>query len=354
MTPSAPATTAIDPTAAAPAWRPWHSTITGQGRFGWLLGLQVSLAFAGPAVAAHLGGLEVPDAAMLSLAGLLFVLVASGLGPDLRSRVPSSGAVVAGLGAAGLLAQVVHLRSAFGVVVLAAAAGATALAPAVSPRFAAAFRAFALTLVLLVAVAPSARATELLVLGSLLAFASVEATRPLGRTRLLAPRMPRPVAPAPLDRSATTAHALRLAVAIGLCAWLALAVGATSPFTAHATWAMVGVWVALRPHHHLTRDLAVQRFAGTVVGAAATLAVVAAYPSGHWLGWGLVPLVFVAFGLRSVNYAWYCVAVTPVIVVGFTGTELEPDVLAARVIWTALGVAIAYLVARLIRPVARP
>ena len=47
-------------------------------------------------------------------------------------------------------------------------------------------------------------------------------------------------------------------------------------------------------------------------------------------------------------------AVTPVIVVGFAGTHVDLEVLAARVLWTALGVAVAYAVARLLLPDAGP
>ena len=50
-----------------------------------------------------------------------------------------------------------------------------------------------------------------------------------------------------------------------------------------------------------------------------------------------------SFGLRSVNYAWYCVALTPIVVLGFAGGPLDYRILAARVTWTAAGVALAMI-----------
>ncbi len=80
-----------------------------------------------------------------------------------------------------------------------------------------------------------------------------------------------------------------------------------------------------------------------MVGAALTILLAATLPHGIWIGWIFLPLAFVCFGLRSVNYAWYCVVLTPIVVLGFAGGPLDPQVLAARVTWTVIGVALAVL-----------
>jgi uncharacterized membrane protein YccC len=101
------------------------------------------------------------------------------------------------------------------------------------------------------------------------------------------------------------------------------------------------LWIALQPGASATRSLALQRGAGTVVGALVTLAFGVVVPHTIWLGWVLAVLAFVAFGLRTVNYAWYCVVLTPIVVLGFAGQPLDHRVLAARVAWTTAGVLLA-------------
>ena len=66
-------------------------------------------------------------------------------------------------------------------------------------------------------------------------------------------------------------------------------------------------------------------------------------PGSIWIGWLLVVLAFVAFGLRTVNYAWYCIVLTPIVVLGFTSGPLNLPVLAARVAWTTVGVLLAVI-----------
>jgi uncharacterized membrane protein YccC len=67
-------------------------------------------------------------------------------------------------------------------------------------------------------------------------------------------------------------------------------------------------------------------------------------PHGLWIGWLFLALAFVAFGLRTVNYAWYCALLTPIVVLGFADARLDTEVLAARVTWTLVGVVIAAVV----------
>ena len=66
---------------------------------------------------------------------------------------------------------------------------------------------------------------------------------------------------------------------------------------------LLGVWIALQPYAVGTRHAALQRGVGTVVGAALTVLLAATLPHGIWIGWIFLPLAFVCFGLRSVNYA---------------------------------------------------
>ena len=138
-------------------------------------------------------------------------------------------------------------------------------------------------------------------------------------------------------------HALRLGVTIAAAATIALLVGDASTFTARSSWMLLGAFIALQPQPAATRDAAVQRAIGTVVGAGVTIALVSVMPHTIWIGWIFLLLAFVSFGLRSVNYAWYCVALTPIVVLGFAGGPLDYRILAARVTWTAAGVMLAVI-----------
>ncbi len=85
----------------------------------------------------------------------------------------------------------------------------------------------------------------------------------------------------------------------------------------------LGLWIALQPQPDATRHAPLQRGAGTAVGAVLTLLVASALPAALWPGWLFLAPAFVAFGLRTVNYAWYCVALTPIVVLGRPGGGRE-------------------------------
>ncbi|QXC61177.1 FUSC family protein [Aquihabitans sp. G128] len=139
-------------------------------------------------------------------------------------------------------------------------------------------------------------------------------------------------------------HAVRLALALGFAGTVAEAVGSSTPIREHALWLGIGVWIVLQPYLHDTVAKAVQRGIGTVAGGLLTLALVQAVPAGLWVGWMFLVLAFVCFGIRPVNYGWYCVFLTPIIVIGFGPVVHDYAVLEARLGWTIAGSLLALLV----------
>jgi hypothetical protein len=319
--------------------RPWHPVTRRTDRFHWLLGARVAVAFVGPVAVAHVLGRGERDAPLLALAGLLVALVVGGLAAGSTRRRYGPG-VVAAVPAAALVWAVVAPTSVLGIGCLVAAALAAGLVPLRSPAAGAVASSFALSLIVL-AHAPAGTHTALVLLaGGAGAMALVVATDALRHPGLRLPPLPAPAvaAVAPEERRRP---AVRLAVTIGLAASLAAVIGEGSAFAAHSSWMLLGVWIALQPHAAVTRHVALQRATGTVAGGLLTVALAVAVPGVVWIGWPFLALAFVAFGLRTVNYAWYCVALTPLVVLGFVQSELDVQVLAARVTWTALGVGLA-------------
>ncbi|MFT3853370.1 MAG: FUSC family protein [Ilumatobacteraceae bacterium] len=151
------------------------------------------------------------------------------------------------------------------------------------------------------------------------------------RPRIGLPPLPasRPAAP---PRQAVVRHALRLGVTLFVVAAAAHWIGHDTDFAAHSSWMLLGTWIAMQPDRQATTQAALRRGLGTAIGGLVTLVLVGITPSTLWVGWIFFVLAFVAFGLRTVNYAWYCVAMTPIVVVGFAGAELNREVLAARVV----------------------
>jgi hypothetical protein len=336
------------PTAAPSRARPWHPVTKRTGRFHWLLGARVAVAFVGPVAVAHVLGRGERDAPLLALAGLLVTPVVGGLpaGPTRRRYGPS---VVAAVAAAALVWAVVAPTSAFGIACLVVAALAAGLLPLRSPVAGTVASAFALSLIVLAHSPAGAHTALMLLAGGAGAMALVVATDALRHPGLRLPPLPAPTvaAVAPDERRR---HAVRLAVTIGLTASLAAVVGDGSAFAAHSSWMLLGVWIALQPHAAVTRHVALQRAAGTVAGGLLTVLLAVAVPGVMWIGWLFLALAFVAFGLRTVNYSWYCVTLTPLVVLGFVQSQLNVQILAARVTWTALGVALAVVARHLLWP----
>jgi hypothetical protein len=319
----------------------WRSVVTPNDRFHWLLGTRVALAFVGPVAVAHALGRWEHDAAVVAIAAMVVALVGGGL-PAGQARRRYGVALVAALPAAALLTATVPAHSLGGIGVLGAAALVAGLAPLRSVAAGAVASAFALSLIVLAHVPTGAHTALLLLAGGAIAMGLVVATDALRHPRLRLPALPTTVV-AVVEPHERRRHAVRLAVTIALAAVVAALAGDTSSFAAHSSWMLLGVWIALQPHATVTRHVALQRSAGTALGALLTLGLVVAVPHGLWLGWLFLALAFVAFGLRTVNYAWYCVLLTPIVVLGFGGAPLDLQVLLARVAWTAAGVALAVL-----------
>lgn len=326
-------------TETAPAPRPWHVVTRRVDRFHWLLGLRGALAFAGPMVVAHLAGAPFADAAVMSLAGLLVALVGSSL-PAGRSAALTGAGLVAVLPLVVALHAVVDPHGAGQILVIGAAGVLAGIAPLVAPSAAVLFKLAGIGVIITGELPATMRTAGLLVAGGAAAILVLVATRPLAHPRLGLPALPA-ARSAVASREATVRHALRLGVTLLAVAIVAHEIGHGSPFAARSSWMLLGVWIAMQPDRQATAQFAVRRGLGTAAGALVTLVLVAVAPPAVWLGWIFLVLAFVGFGLRTVNYAWYCVAITPVIVVGFAGTELNREVLAARVVWTTVGVAAA-------------
>lgn len=316
-------------------------------RFHWLLGARVALAFVGPIAIAHLTGRWQAEAPLVSLAGLLVALVGGGLpaGPTRRRYGP---ALVAALPLAALLDAVVPPHSIVGIGCLVLAAVIAGIAPLRSPAAGAVAGAFALGLIVLAHLPVGGHAAWLLAIGGAMAMGLVVATDALRHPRLGLPALPTTAA-AVVDPHERRRHAARLAITIALAAAITAAAGDASAFAAHSSWMLLGVWIALQPHAPMTRHMALQRGAGTAAGALVTLLIAAALPHGLWIGWLFLALAFFAFGLRTVNYAWYCVLLTPIVVLGFAqSARLDVEVLLARVTWTLAGVVLAVVARHLL------
>lgn len=322
--------------------RPWRSLLHARGSFDPVLGLRVALAWVGPMIVAHVAGQWNQPAALMGISGFLGTLVLGSLpstrqllrhGPGLALMLPLAvvpAMVATGLGHVGLLV---------------ATAWAVGLAPLARAPLPAYLRAFGIGVLLSPEVPATWSSVGWMVVGGILAVAIAVATQPLRR------RWPaRPPAVRTPDRVAVHHHAVRLAVAIGIAGLAAWALGDRSVLDAHSLWIGIGVWVVLQPYLDDTVVRGAERAVGTLAGGGVTILLVHALPDGVWIGWLFLLLVVVAMGARSLNYAWYCVAVTPVIVIGFGPVSTDLTVLGARVLWTAIGAALAVAVRLVLWP----
>ncbi|WP_317441271.1 FUSC family protein [Streptomyces collinus] len=174
----------------------------------------------------------------------------------------------------------------------------------------------------------------------------------LARTPLPPPttRAPRPTAARLRDAmtltSATFRHALRATT-------VSTAVFALTQATAlpHGEWATLAVLRVLRPQYAVTRERVVQRVVGNLVGGSCAALLIAAVHTQAAICLILFVIITAGFTLRPVNYAFWVIFGTPVVLL--IGDVSHPgdwhDAL-VRIAMTFLGTAAALLGSRLLWP----
>lgn len=183
------------------------------------------------------------------------------------------------------------------------------------------------------------------------------ASRILDRLNDAEPATRRPARPRPLQRawrldplltlraslgvsSESGRHALRLAVVTAVAEAIVQAAGLS-----HGYWAVLTIFIVLRPDYSSTLYRGLQRAAGTIVGAGLGLATVQlAKISLAALLAGIGVSLLAAYAVFAVNYLLYAVFLTDFVVVllALLGLPPEPTVL-ARLIGTGIGTGLAIL-----------
>jgi uncharacterized membrane protein YccC len=146
--------------------------------------------------------------------------------------------------------------------------------------------------------------------------------------------------------SETGRHAVRLAAATATAETISLATGIS-----HGYWAVLTVFIVLRPDYSSTLYRGLQRAAGTVLGAGLGVATVQlARVSLTALLIGIGVSLLAAYAVFTVNYLLYGVFLTDFVVVllALLGLPAEPTAF-ARLIGTGIGTALA-IVAYLVWP----
>ncbi|WP_432021480.1 FUSC family protein [Streptomyces sp. 1222.5] len=147
-------------------------------------------------------------------------------------------------------------------------------------------------------------------------------------------------------RSGAFRHALRATVVSG--AVFALVHWAALP---HGEWAVLAVLRVMRPQYAVTRERVAQRVIGNVVGGTCAAVLIAAVHEPAALSLILFVVITVGFTLRPVNYAFWVVFGTPLVLligdVSHPGSWLDA---AFRIAMTLLGTAAALVGSRLLWP----
>ncbi|WP_432169521.1 FUSC family protein [Streptomyces sp. 1222.5] len=147
-------------------------------------------------------------------------------------------------------------------------------------------------------------------------------------------------------RSGTFRHALRTTVVsaavFALVHWTALP---------HGEWAVLAVLRVMRPQYAVTRERVAQRVIGNVVGGTCAAVLIAAVHEPAALSLILFVVITVGFTLRPVNYAFWVVFGTPLVLligdVSHPGSWLDA---ASRIAMTLVGTAAALVGSRLLWP----
>jgi uncharacterized membrane protein YccC len=141
-------------------------------------------------------------------------------------------------------------------------------------------------------------------------------------------------------RSEAGRHALRLAVVTAIAEVIVHASGLT-----HGYWAVLTIFIVLRPDYSSTLYRGLQRAAGTVAGAGLGVAtVLLAKVSLTALLGGIAVSLLAAYAVFTVNYLLYAVFLTDFVVILLALLGLPPGPTAiARLIGTAIGTGLAIL-----------
>ncbi|MEZ4409225.1 MAG: FUSC family protein [Polyangiales bacterium] len=160
--------------------------------------------------------------------------------------------------------------------------------------------------------------------------------------------------PSPMDaarenlsmESVVARYALRVAVCT-----TAVDVAARALHLQHGYWATITCLITLQPQGTATLARAVQRVAGTVVGAGLAVAL------GRWVhgAWGVMALVFATaaacVSLLPMNYGLYAVFLTPTFVVLAERSAGAVSLAPARILDTLFGAAAALAGSALVLPI---
>ena len=165
----------------------------------------------------------------------------------------------------------------------------------------------------------------------------------LARGRVSAPQpateIPGDISPRPLTRPMIL-FALIRAVAVSIA--VAIAFGLQLP---NAYWMPIAVIIAMKPDLQQSTFFAVQRVAGTIMGAAVAALFLLAVDNKTALEVIIVVLFAVAASIRFVNYAWYTAAVAAGLLIAMDVPH--PSNFASegrRILFTLAGVGIAVIV----------
>ena len=165
----------------------------------------------------------------------------------------------------------------------------------------------------------------------------------LARGRVTAPQpvaeIPGDISPRPLTRPLILFAVIR-AVAVSIA--VAIAFGLQLP---NAYWMPIAAIIAMKPDLQQSTFFAVQRVAGTTLGAAVAALVLLAVDNKTALEVIIVVLFAVAASIRFVNYAWYTAAVAAGLLIAMDVPH--PSNLAnegRRILFTLAGVGIAVIV----------
>jgi hypothetical protein len=176
--------------------------------------------------------------------------------------------------------------------------------------------------------------------------------------------LPQPAAELPGDtsRRKLTRPLLMFAVirALAIAGAAAIGFGANLP---HGYWIPIATIVALKPSLQQTTLIAVQRMAGTLIGAAAAMLLLLIPASEHGsrlaaITHGLVVVALVLFmhaaAVRLWNYTFFCAAIAAAaLILVDLSQPSDYGAEGGRVLWTLCGVGIAVLVTLLAGPLAK-